>query len=62
MRGKKQIEIAMNVTDVKTPDDIERYVEGCLNDFEGGLSTKDETVVAICELVVHVYVSAKKGK
>lgn len=50
----------MKVEQVKTPDDIERYIEGRLNDFEEAISTKDETVVFLAELVVHVYKEAKK--
>jgi hypothetical protein len=50
----------MKVEQVKTPDDIERYIEGCLNDFETAISTKDETVVFLAELVVHIYKEAKK--
>jgi hypothetical protein len=50
----------MEVKQVKTPDDIERYIEGCLNDFESAISTKDETVVYLAELAVHIYEEAKK--
>ena len=50
----------MKVEQIKTPDDVERYIEGCLNDFETAISTKDETVVYLAELVVHVYTEAKK--
>lgn len=45
---------------VKTPDDVERDVEGCLNDFETGISDKEETIVSLAELVVHIYKSGKK--
>jgi len=50
----------MKVEQTKTPDDIERYIEGCLNDFESAISTKDETVVFLAELVLHIYKEAKK--
>lgn len=50
----------MKVEQIKTADDIERYIEGCLNDFEAGVSGKDETVVYLAELVAHVYKLASK--
>ena len=45
----------MKIEDVKTPDDVEKYIEGCLNDFEIGIATKGETTVFLGELVVHIY-------
>ena len=45
----------MKLENVKTADDLERYIEGCINDFEADISGKDETIVAIAELVIHVY-------
>ena len=52
----------MKVENVKTADDLERYIEGCINDFESGLSDKDETIIAIAELVVHIYKLALKER
>jgi len=52
----------MKVENVRTPDDIERYIEGCINDFEDGISDKSETIVYLAELVAHVYIAAKKEK
>ena len=49
----------MNIDQIKTTADIEIYIEGCLNDFETGISTKSETMTNLCELVGHVYVNAK---
>ena len=34
----------MNVKDIKTLDDAQNYVEGCINDYEAGISTKSETL------------------
>lgn len=34
----------MKVEDIKAIEDANRYVEGCINDFEQGISTKDETI------------------
>ena len=50
----------MEVEQIRTADDVERYIDGCLNDYEAGVSTKDETVVNLTELVAHVYVKAKQ--
>ncbi len=52
----------MKVEQIKTPEDVERYIEGCLNDFEAGISTKKETMFLMAELVVHIYKKAKKEK
>lgn len=45
----------MKVENVKTADDIERYIEECINDFEANVCDKDETIIAIAKLVVHIY-------
>ena len=34
----------MNVENIKTLDDAQDYVEGCINDYEAGISTKSETL------------------
>ena len=52
----------MGVKDIRTADDIERYIEGCINDFEEAISDKDETIVAIAELVVYIYELAFKER
>ena len=52
----------MKVENVKTPNDIESYIEGCINDFEVGISEKDETIYYLAELVVHIYKLALKEK
>jgi len=57
---KQKARDMMNVEQIRTADDVERYIEGCLNDYEEGISTKDETVVNLAELVAHVYVKAKQ--
>ena len=50
----------MEVNKIRTAGDVERYIEGCLNDYEAGVSTKEETLVYLTELVAHVYVKAKQ--
>ena len=52
----------MKVEQIRTADDVERYIDGCLNDYEAGVSTKDETVVNLVELVAHVYMKATEEK
>jgi hypothetical protein len=36
--------MALETKDIKNAADMQRYVEGCLNDLMEGLSTKDETM------------------
>ena len=52
----------MEIKNINSADDIERYVEGCINDFETGISNKDETIVNLCELVVDLLIKANKTK
>jgi len=52
----------MKLENINSADDIERYVEGCINDFETGISNKDETIVNLCELVADIYSRAKQTK
>jgi len=50
----------MKLEQIVTANDIERYIEGCLNDFEMGISSKEETLIHLAELVVHIYKAAKR--
>ena len=52
----------MKIDQITTTADIENFIEGCLNDFETGISTKSETMTSLCELVGHVYVNAKSSE
>ena len=52
----------MKLENVKTADDVERYIEGCINDFEADIIDKSETITAIAELVVHIYKLALKER
>ncbi len=45
----------MKIDQIKTTADIENFIEGCLNDFETGISDKSETMANLRELVGHVY-------
>ncbi len=51
----------MKVEQITTADEIERYIEGCINDFDAGISTKNETVVNLCELVAVIYKKKKEA-
>jgi hypothetical protein len=50
----------LQVKNIRTPQDIERHIEGIVNDFDTGIATKEETIVAILELVVHIFNMHKK--
>lgn len=52
----------MEVDQIRTADDVERYIEGCLNDYDAGISTKEETVANLAELVAYVYTKATEEK
>lgn len=45
----------MQVKNIRTSKDIEKYIEGCLNDYELRISTKEQTLIDLCELVAYVY-------
>jgi hypothetical protein len=34
----------MDVENIQSVNDANRFVEGCINDFESGISTKEETM------------------
>jgi len=34
----------MKTEDIKTISDAQRYVEGCVNDYEAGISSKEELI------------------
>ena len=43
----------MKLQDVKTLDEAQYYVEGVINDFEGGIITKEETMGLLGEYTAH---------
>lgn len=52
----------MEAKNIKTIDEADRFVEGCLNDLIHGLSTKSETMIQMarytgrmCELAAQKY-------
>jgi len=53
--------MSMEAKDIKNMSDMERYVEGCLNDLAEGISTVDETMehmkaytIRVMELAIQV--------
>lgn len=45
----------MEAKEIKTQQDAERYVEGVINDFEAGISTKKETVKYLFEYTCRLH-------
>lgn len=52
----------MKLKDIQTGKDLENYIESILNDFEGGISTKEETSGLIADLLVYVTEAVVKRK
>jgi len=44
----------MKPEDVNTIDDLPIYIEGCINDFEFGISDKSETIEALLDLILYL--------
>ena len=44
----------MEAKDIKSLNDCQRHLEGCINDFEGGVSTKEETLKALREYIERI--------
>jgi hypothetical protein len=44
----------MEASDINNSRDMERFVEGCLNDLMEGISTKDETMVYFRDYTLRV--------
>lgn len=53
--------MALEVSDIKTFEDIEIYIEGCMNDYESGISDKEETILYLKNLVVGIQLKINKG-
>lgn len=52
----------MKLKNIKTVKDLENYIEGILNDFEAGVSDKEETSSLIADLIIHVQKAVKEEK
>ena len=44
----------MKSEDINTAEDCLIYIEGCLNDFESGISTKEETMNLFLDMVIRI--------
>jgi len=44
----------MEAKDIKNYKDMERYIEGCLNDLLEGISTKEETMTYMKEYTLRI--------
>lgn len=44
----------MNVNEINSSEDILNFIEGCLNDFETGVSSKNETSGNIIDLIAYL--------
>ena len=44
----------MHTKDIYTLEDAQRHVEGIINDFDGGISTKEETVSHLFDYTVRI--------
>lgn len=55
----------MDLKEVNTIRDAQRYVEGCVNDYEAGISTKDELLGYLggyTARIMEVFWNTTKGK
>ena len=44
----------LKLSDIKSEEMVLQYVESLMNDFEAGLSTKEETEGLIIDLIIYV--------
>lgn len=44
----------MHTKDIHTLADAQRHIEGIINDFEGGISTKEQTVSLLFDYTMRV--------
>lgn len=51
----------MKLQDVKKPEDILNFIEGCLNDMEAGVSSKNETVGNMVDLISYLIKEKEKN-
>ena len=51
----------MKLKDISTVKDLENYIEGILNDFESGISDKEEASSLIADLIINVENVIEKG-
>ena len=44
----------MKPQDIKTANQALLFIEGCINDFEAGVSDKDETIMALMDYTAQI--------
>lgn len=44
----------MTLEDIKSEEMVAQYIEGCLNDFESCIATKQETELHIHRLIIYL--------
>ena len=52
----------MKTQDIKSPQDLTDYIEGIFNDFESGLSSKQESSKLVVDLILKCAKAEKEGK
>ena len=53
--------MSLEVKNINTIDDMQRFVEGCINDFEAGISTKEETLDHLRDYTLRIMELCKHG-
>lgn len=51
----------MKATDIRTIEDAQRYIEGCINDLDAGISTKQQTIDYFAEYTLRIVKMARKA-
>ena len=54
--------MSLEIKNIKTLNDLETYIEGCLNDYKYGLSTQEETKNNIAKLISHLIKTQNEKK
>ena len=44
----------MKLSDITSEEMVAQYIEGCLNDMEAGISTKQETELHLHRLIIYL--------
>ena len=50
----------MKASEVKSPQALLIFIEGILNDFETGVSSKEETMNNILDIIIQINISKPK--
>jgi len=52
----------MDVNEIKSTDDVLKFIEGNFNDFESGVSSKHEAMGNIIDLIAYLNAKAREPK